>query len=375
MKFAGGLKNAAILWALSAGRMLLPKNASAPWNKRRFLVVSTTGIGDTLWGTPAIAALRTTFPDCYIGVLTNRAGMEVLTHNPSIDDLFLFSKGSRGILSFSILIRRLRAEKFDTAIVFHASDRIVLPLCVLAGASNVIGFVNRHKGLDKLLTIPVAPLPGIHAVEARFALMRSLGVQQGDEKLILNLTEEERIAARRKLVSCGIDANAIIIGMHPGAQDVFKRWPLNYFQEVGNALRQHIPCRIIITGGESESSLARSLASKIDDALSFAGQLSLRETAALISKMSLLISNDTGPMHIASAVGTPLVALFCATESTICGPYKTDNALVIQKQKTCSPCVGKKCKMPSCLEQITPKEVIEAAFLQMEHKHAHHNKL
>ena len=87
----------------------------------------------------------------------------------------------------------------------------------------------------------------------------------------------------------------------------------------------------------------------------------MRETAALIEKMNIFITNDTGPMHIAFALKTPTVALFSPTDPGICGPYRDEKPIVIEKPKTCTPCIGKKCDQPICMEQITVEEVIEAA--------------
>jgi ADP-heptose:LPS heptosyltransferase len=103
------------------------------------------------------------------------------------------------------------------------------------------------------------------------------------------------------------------------------------------------------------------VASGIAGAISSAGCLSLRGTAALIGRMALFITNDTGPMHIAFALKTPTIALFSPTDPALCGPYKAEKALALRKDTTCVPCIGKKCYNPLCLAQISPREVVVAA--------------
>ena len=118
--------------------------------------------------------------------------------------------------------------------------------------------------------------------------------------------------------------------------------------------------KILITGDPSEKILADEIAAHIPGAISLAGKLPVRITAALIEKLDLFITNDTGPMHIAFAMGTPTLALFSPTDPTLCGPYKINHGIVIQKPKTCIPCIRKSCVSPFCMEQIDPQTVYEA---------------
>ena len=116
----------------------------------------------------------------------------------------------------------------------------------------------------------------------------------------------------------------------------------------------------VMTGSEKEAPLAESIASQISGARSIAGRLPLRSFAALIEKLDLFITNDTGPMHLSFAMETPTVALFSPTDPYLCGPYQCENAVAIKKRRACTPCLKKKCRLPFCMEQISPHEVYES---------------
>ncbi|GAB4420741.1 MAG: glycosyltransferase family 9 protein [Thermodesulfovibrionales bacterium] len=326
----------------------------------RFLIISTTGIGDTLWGTPAIRALKETYPKCYLGVLTNVTGAELLKGNPYIDRFFIFKRGFR-ILSLLRLLRELRKERFEVAFIFHASDRIIWPLVFLTGAGEIIGIKGQNKGLDFILTKAVGK-KDIHGIEMRLMLIKEAGVSYMPGTVpSLYLTEEERKSAAEFYEKLGFDRSSLIVGLHPGAQKPFKCWPLRNFIETANRLVRELGCKIIITGDSRERGTCEELASKIEGAVSIAGKSSLRETAAAIEQMDLYITNDTGPMHIAFALKTPTIALFCPTDPGLCGPYRAEKTITIKKPITCNPCIGKECLNPVCMEQITVEEVTMAA--------------
>ncbi|MFN3395438.1 MAG: glycosyltransferase family 9 protein [Thermodesulfovibrionales bacterium] len=326
----------------------------------RFLVVSTTGIGDTLWGTPAIRALKEAYPKGFVGVLTTEIGVELLRGNPYIDRFFIFRRGFR-FFSLLKLLKELRQERFDIAFIFHASDRIIWPLVFFAGAFQIIGMAGQNKGLDFVLT-KVVDQEDIHGVEMRLKLLREVGVFCSPvHPPEIYISEEERGKATKILRDISLDEGSFLIGLHPGAQKPYKRWSAERFIETGRRLVELVGCRLIVTGNRKEQKLCDHVASRIKGAISIAGRTTLRETAAIVEKMQLFVTNDTGPMHMAFALGTPTVALFCPTDSRLCGPYNAEDVVIVKKPLTCDPCIGKKCLTPVCMEQITVEEVLERA--------------
>ena len=352
-------------WAIKSAfrfseRFQLVRKPSRKATPSKFLVISATGVGDTLWGTLAIQALKKKYPQSYLGVLVSPPGFEVLQNNPNIDEIFIFRRGLSGFFSWPFLFRKLRKTKIETAFIFHSSDRVLWPMCYFAGPSAIIGFEGENKGLDFILTKAIPNSQTVHGVEKRLQLVQEVGADTLQRNIYVFLTDQDREVADRFLNKHGIDSHSPIIGLHPGAQKPFKCWPAKNFIEVGNTLRSKVGGRIIITGDNREKDLAGEIASRIKDSVSAAGELSLRGTAALIEKMKIFITNDTGPMHIAFALNIPTVALFSPTNPQICGPYGNKKSIAIEKPKACFPCIGKNCKNPICMEQITPEEVIAA---------------
>jgi len=328
-------------------------------NEKRFLIVSTTGLGDTLWATPALKALRATYPSAYIAVLTSPLGKEVLALNRNIDELFVVKNPP--LIYLVPLYFALRKKRITTTLIFHTSQRPLLPFSTLVTDCDVIGTDQMHKGLDDLLTVRIEKKP-VHEIARRLEIAAHAGAQTLDPTLELFLSESDEKTAQDLLESFMLPSYLPLIGMHPGAKDKFKQWPPSHFIEVGNRLVQDLGCQIIVTGNAEESALVEEIASQIKDAIPLAGKLPLRAAAALIKRFSLMISNDTGPMHVAFAMKTPTVAIFTPTDPKLCGPYFSSHATVLEKNPTCTPCLRKKCRDPFCLLQISPQAVYDAAI-------------
>ncbi len=326
-------------------------------DEKRFLILSTTGLGDTLWATPAIRALRQCYPTSYIGVITSPIGHEVLLHNRRIDELFVTADPL--FRSLIELYRKLRPKQITHVLNFHTSQRPMLPLASVLGALEIHGTQGINKGLDVLLSHPQDNEP-MHEIQRRLKIAAAVGAHTLDSSMELFLSSEDEKAAEAFLNSLPFPSYLPMIALHPGAKDKFKQWPPSHFAELGNRLIQNLGCRIIVTGTPNERELIESIASEIDGA-EIAVDLPLRAAAALIKKMDLMISNDTGPMHIAFAVKTPAIGIFTPTNPHLCGPYFADHALAIAKKPTCTPCLKKKCQEPFCLLQIGVQEVYDAA--------------
>ena len=391
---------------------LKPKSVNVS-EEKRFLILSTTGLGDTLWATPAICALRESFPTSYIGIVTSPTGKALLQHNRRIDEIFVAKDPV--LPSLFSLYRKLKRKKITHVLSFHTSQRAILPLTCIIGAQEVIGSYGINKGLDFLLTQPL-DTPGVHEIERRLAIVSKVGAHSMNSSMELWLSSEDERLASNFLQGLHIPSYLPHVVLHPGAKDGFKQWPPSHFIELGTRLVQNLGCKIIVTGTPSEKALVDSISSQIEGAVSCT-HLPLLATAALIKQMDLMIANDTGPMHLAFAQKTPTIALFTPTDPRLCGPYFVDSALVpnhenlshfgsvktpglrfpqvgpmfsnrdplagtqprelsrcqngkdfrgwalvIAKKRTCTPCLGKKCQEPFCLLQIGVDEVYNAAM-------------
>ena len=338
-------------------RALVPAAGKKPL-QNRFLIVSTTGLGDTLWATPAIRALRTSFPDAYIACLTTSLGNELLKNNRHLDEIFILKKPH--LFSLVSLFFKLRKRNISQILLFHASQRMLYPFCAFLKPARFIGTHGQNKGLDALFTKTLSH-PPVHEIERRLCIVREVGAHTLDSSLELHLTQEDENNAASFLEKQGIPSHIPLVGIHPGSKDEFKRWGEAEFATVGSRLVDHLGCQVIVTGNREEKQLAQKIASKIPGAIAIAGDLNLGTLTALIRKFSLMICNDTGPMHLSFAMQTPTVALFGPTDPALCGPHLAKKTRVLSKGPTCTACLKKKCQAPFCLLQIGPSEVYDAA--------------
>lgn len=329
------------------------KNSIQNKESPRILVVSTTGLGDTLWGTPAIRAIKAEYPNSYLALLTSPIGKELLLHNPHIDEIFTLKNPA--LPSCLMLLPQLKKKAFEIALIFHISQRPILPLCHFINPKEIIGTEGINKGLDSLLTKRLEN-KFQHEIERRLDLAKEIGAQAKNPLMELHLTDQEKKEAETFIMQY---KTTPLIGLHPGSKDKFKQWNPRRFIALGNRLVKEKNAKILITGNKEEAPLAEEIARQIPNAESIAGKFSLRKTASIIEKLDFFITNDTGPMHIAFALQTPTIALFSPTNPELCGPYAIPSSRVIYKKPTCTPCLRKSCHAPFCLEQISPNEVFD----------------
>jgi ADP-heptose:LPS heptosyltransferase len=327
-------------------------------NKRspRFLVVSTTGIGDTLMGTPALRALRESFPDGEIHVLVNVKKKDLLRHNPHIDRLLEYRNNwlYRGLLFLKTL-----GTFYDTVLVFHANDDIWKILRMI----HYHECLNRQNYADPARrVVPLASLPR-HSIQKRLALVEKAGGNPAaDYRYEYSVPRRDVRWAAAQLARWGVSPKDRLVGMQLGAADAFKCWPVESFVELARLLRNRLGARIYLNASPKETPLRQRFEKQwVTEGLFYAPRVRLPQSAALIQSCSLFISADTGPMHMAIGLGVPLIALFCPTPVEDTGPLDYDRGVVIQKPETCTPCITRKCTENFCMGQISVEEVYAAA--------------
>jgi ADP-heptose:LPS heptosyltransferase len=342
MARAGSWKNRLILRLVK----LLQTAKKAPETPERILILSTTALGDTLWATPALAALRQSFPKAHIAVLTSPVGKELLSHNPSVDQILLLKEPM--LPRFFSLRSTLKRERFDTALIFHTSQRLALPLCALSSIPRILGTTGINKKLDPLLTDPILPCYE-HEIERRLGIVEKLGAKRGAETLSYYIQPEEQIQLDGKP----------LVAFHPGSKEPFRRWPPAHFATVGRALMERFGCRIYLTGTPSERPILDEIQHLLPEAEIAEGLSTVRKLAAFLDNMDLFLSNDTGPFHLACALNRPTVGIYVSTDPGLCGPHLAPNAAILARAPTCSPCLKRRCREPFCFLQIGTEEAID----------------
>lgn len=344
-----------------------------PKNPQKILVRSTNWIGDAVMTTPAVRTIRENYPESEITLLVHPWVSDVFQYSPQVDRLFFYQKkgvhrGPKGMLQ---LAAELRQEQFDCAILLQNAFEAAL-ITKVAGIPVRAGYTTDARGL--LLTHGVRreqELIGRHQVHYYQRMLLGLGLKLAPTALELYIPGFQIEAAREILEKrIGSGAGSVpLIGFNPGAAfGPAKRWPAEKFAQLAELIGRDSEARILLFGSAADSGTAAAImdrAGKMTDRLiDCTGATSLIEAMALIGECDVFVSNDSGLMHVAAALHTPLIAIFGSTDHIATGPF-SDNAIVIRKPLSCSPCKKMNCpeKHFRCMQLITPAEV-HAAVIQ-----------
>jgi len=343
---------------------ILPKNQiiktnSVPMKKiDKIVCFSNTAIGDTLFNTPVFRSLKKHFPDKKLIVVMNPKNYKLFETNPYIDEIILYSGKSKHFLQ---ALNKLKKIKPKLILALHSNDPQATPLAILSGAKYIIKIPNNKNKFNKWHTNEIVPkIPEKHFIKTRLKFLKYLGIEENNCKMDLFLKKEwiQEVDDFLKNIKY-----SKLIGLQIGSSTISRRWLNEEWIELAKKLLKQYPdIKIVLTGAPNEKYLTNEVEKLLNDkrVLNLAGKFSLGGAAALIGKLDLLITPDTGPLHIATALKIPTLALFAAAnhnETNAC--YDKDIHLYIQKPHTCSPCIDKKCKFPECMKQITVNEVFE----------------
>jgi heptosyltransferase-2 len=305
---------------------------------RSILFVALSGIGNFLMQSPAIILSKQHFPQARITVWVAPRGTKPLAQNLSAVDEVIEAPIKMSLSNHLHHVWQLSRERFQVGIVLSPGQLIKSAAYLyLAGAKTRIGgrypfMSNRASGF--LLTHPVAEEPHIHDIEQNVRLLAPLGIESSFNDYDLPLPAAAHDAAARLLATLNIPGDKRIIGFHPGcsATMLWKRWPLEYFAEVGKALAQKYSAHILIFGGPDETAQMQELAKQLPG-MATTVTAPLLTTAAAIKHCALFLSNDSGLMHVAAAVGVPTYGLFGPTDEVTTGP-RGKNSYVIRAAGT-----------------------------------------
>jgi len=334
---------------------------------KRILVVRTDRIGDVVLSTPVIKNLRDYFPNSYIAMMVSPNTKELVEGNPYLDEVIVYDKENKhkswfSSMRFSI---NLKKKKFDLAIILHPTNRVHL-VTFFAGIPKRVGY-NRKLGFLLTERIPhTKQLGQKHEAEYNLDLLRYLGLKDLKVELFVPIKEKDRRYVEQLLEKEGIKEDDFLIAVHPSATCPSKRWPLERFAELCDKLKEKYNLKILVVAGPKDTDLAQKLINMMKEkAINLAGRLSLGELAYLLKRCRLFISNDSGPVHISSAVGTPVISIFGRNQAGLSplrwGPLgKYDR--IIHKEVGCQVCLAHNCQKGFlCLKAINPDEVLKVA--------------
>jgi len=326
---------------------------------RRVLLISNTALGDTLFSTPALRALKEKFPAWELEVLAHRVFGVLWAHNPHVARLFTYPGRNRRLVT---LARDLRRRAYDLVIILHGNDPEATLLASLTGSPFIIG--SAGSPLSFAYSAAVGPTgPYEHAIARRLNFVRLVGADTADTRMDLFLPPEELDRAGAILTEKFGAVPPLLMALHPTGSDPYKWWPAASFIELGNFLYDSYHAPLLIISGKGDREPAAAIAARLPaPTLVTGGRHGLLTVAALLSRCRLFIANDSGPLHMGLALGVPSVGLFGADDPRRVGPYQVDWGVALHKrQEAChlEPCLLKKCPRNVCMEAIGVAEVVE----------------
>ncbi|NEX60372.1 lipopolysaccharide heptosyltransferase II [Noviherbaspirillum galbum] len=347
---------------------------SAAWQQaRRILCVRLDYLGDVLMTTPAMRALRESSPGSRITLLTSSGGGAVAPFIPEIDDVIAYDApwlkngAPHPPAEDRKMIDLLAEGNFDAAVIFTVYSQNPLPsamLCHLAGIPLRLAHSreNPYRLLTDWVTETEPEQQVRHEVRRQLDLVATVGAKTADERLSFRVLPEHRERMQRVLRELAAPTDRPWIMLHPGATAASRRYPAASFVRAARMLVERSNCLVLITGGAGERELAASIASQVPGALSVADRFGLGELAALIEACSLVICNNTGPAHLAAALGTPVVDLYALTNPQHT-PWQVP-AKVLFHDVDCRFCYKSVCPQGhhACLQRVDPYSVADAGM-------------
>jgi lipopolysaccharide heptosyltransferase II len=335
----------------------------------RILLTRLKYIGDIVLTTPLIHTLRDRFPDAYIAYLGDKNGVSLLEQNPYLDEIFSIDFSRNTILQQLGLFYQLNRKHFDLVIDLFCNPRSAL-LSFATRAPVRVG--GNLPGRGKLYTIRIKD-DGIpkSAVEFHYQSLKAAGIEPKYFAPEIFLTEDEKKESRRYLEWQGIDFSKPIVALHPGGTWPAKLWPAERFADLADLLVAKMHAQIILTKGPRDGEAAGKVESAIVGGVLSLPVLPLRQLAAILSLCAACVANDSGPMHIAAAVGTPTIGLFGPGEENIWFPYTpafpggSPKHIALRKDVPCHPCHLNVCNRTGneymeCMKLLSVNEVFNA---------------
>jgi lipopolysaccharide heptosyltransferase II len=370
------------------GTGLLDKGAgtrivSDGWQSaRRILAVRLDNLGDVLMTTPALAAIRNTLPDAHIALLGAPSSLALGPHLPMVDEVIPAAVSwmkataeqdaaeGRAIGSSDLaLVERLAAGDFDAAIIFTVCTQSALPaalVCRMAGIPLRLAHCreNPYGLLSDWVPDQETIVDGMrHEVTRQLALVAQVGFHSPDDRLRFALRDADRRGARERLEAAGLAADTAYFVVHPGATAPSRRYPAERFGIAAEQIASETGCTAVFTGSAAEQDLVDAARAQMSQpAVSLAGASGLGELAALIAGARLLLANNTGPVHLAAALGTPVIDLYALTNPQHT-PWRVTSR-VLNRDVPCRNCLKSVCPMEhhECLRGVTPGSVAAAAI-------------
>jgi heptosyltransferase-2 len=334
---------------------------------KRILIVRTDRIGDVLLSTPVIKAFRDNCPHAYIAMMVSPYAKEIIEDSPYLDEVIIYDKEAKhkswqASIKFALSLKK---KKFDLSLILHPTNRVHL-VTYFAGIPKRIGYDRKFGFLLTDRIRHTKQLGEKHELEYSLDLVKYLGIESKDKNMFMPIKPESEKWAEELFKHEGINKSDKLLAMHPGASCPSKIWPNERFAETSDILVEKYGFKTLIISGPKDISLAQNVIKNMrHTAINLAGKTSVSQLASVLKRCHLFISNDSGPVHIASSVGTPVISIFGRNQKGLSprrwGPLgKKDR--IIHKEVGCIECLAHNCKKQfACLKAITVDDVLKVA--------------
>lgn len=346
-------------------------------NAKNILCVRLDSLGDVLMCTPAVRALKESQPDRNIKLLTSQAGAAIAPLIPAVDETIIYdppwmkatTPPSNSEREFE-MIDRLKQCAFDAAVIFTTFSQSPLPAALMTFMADIpLRLAHCRENPYYLLTHWVQETDNFgdanirHEVRRQLDLVASIGARTTNENLSLRVSTEAMEKASKLLVATGLNVSEPWLIIHPGATAASRRYPPEHFAEAANKLTSFYGFQILFTGTASEVELVDNIRSRMNkESFSLVNKLNIEEFASLIYLAPLIISNNTGPVHVAAALSTPVVDLYALTNPQHT-PWQVPQR-VLYHDVPCKYCHKSICPLGhhNCLRMVSPELVVAAAL-------------
>jgi len=331
--------------------------------KERFLVIRTDRVGDVILSTPVLESIKTRFPESHLVMMVSSYAADVVKGNPNLDDVIIDDHENRhkGIKGFLMLLKEIRGSRFDAGVLLRPTFRLAL-LLFLAGIRYRVGtgyrfyqmLFNRKVYVHRKMNLR-------HEADYNLDLLKPLGIRPDKTVPRVYLSPEEESFARQVWRKFEITPEDTVVVIHPGSGNSALNLPEKRFAQVADQLVEELDAKIVLTGTKGEKGLIDIISRNMQhEVVDLTGRTSLRQLAAVLENADVVVSNSTGPMHLAAAVETPTVAIFCpifAAGPIRWGPYGEGHEVVLPPVPVCFKCKPKSCPHYDCMDKIKAGDV------------------
>lgn len=326
---------------------------------KKILVINVNWLGDVVFSTPVLKALRAANKEAHIACLVIARCEEVLKNNPRINEIIVYDEYGKhnSLIAKLKFIRYLRKKKFDEVYILHPSLRRAM-IGFLAGIPSRTGYNTKNRSF--LLTRSIqAPDQLMHKIDYFLNILKSCGIKADDRNCEFFVSDSDVQMAQEILKNNGVALQDKYVVLNPGGNWMMKRWPAEHFAKLGDMIAHKNKMKVIIAGAKKDKKLAAEIEKEMQiKPIIITGTTSLHQLAAIMKYSSCVVSADSGPMHISVAVGASTVAIFGPTSSDLTGPVGAGKKFILQKDVGCEiPCYKSGCIDNRCMSEITPDEV------------------